>query len=37
MRYLRYVAVGDSQTEGLNDGDDKSGYRAKRPQLQPVP
>ncbi|MFD1930022.1 SGNH/GDSL hydrolase family protein [Nonomuraea mangrovi] len=27
MRHLRYVAVGDSQTEGLNDGDEKTGYR----------
>lgn len=27
MGYLRYVAVGDSQTEGLNDGDEKAGYR----------
>ncbi|WP_062436417.1 SGNH/GDSL hydrolase family protein [Herbidospora daliensis] len=27
MRYLRYVAVGDSQTEGLNDGDETAGYR----------
>jgi len=25
--YLRYVALGDSQTEGLNDGDELSGYR----------
>jgi lysophospholipase L1-like esterase len=27
MGYLRYVAVGDSQTEGLNDGDESTGYR----------
>ena len=27
MGYLRYVAVGDSQTEGLNDGDEGTGYR----------
>ncbi|MCT9929841.1 SGNH/GDSL hydrolase family protein [Planotetraspora sp. A-T 1434] len=27
MGYLRYVAVGDSQTEGLNDGDEVAGYR----------
>ncbi|MDL4820619.1 SGNH/GDSL hydrolase family protein [Actinomadura opuntiae] len=27
MGYLRYVAVGDSQTEGLNDGDERRGYR----------
>ncbi|MFB4302907.1 SGNH/GDSL hydrolase family protein [Actinomadura sp. NTSP31] len=27
MGYLRYVAVGDSQTEGLNDGDELRGYR----------
>ena len=27
MGYLRYVALGDSQTEGLNDGDERSGYR----------
>jgi lysophospholipase L1-like esterase len=26
-QYTRYVALGDSQTEGLNDGDDISGYR----------
>ncbi|MFI7008577.1 SGNH/GDSL hydrolase family protein [Streptomyces sp. NPDC050145] len=25
--YLRYVAIGDSQTEGLGDGDETSGYR----------
>jgi lysophospholipase L1-like esterase len=25
--YLRYVALGDSQTEGLNDGSDSTGYR----------
>jgi len=25
--YLRYVALGDSQTEGMNDGDDIGGYR----------
>lgn len=25
--YLRYVALGDSQTEGLNDGSDELGYR----------
>ena len=27
MTYLRYVALGDSQTEGLNDGNERSGYR----------
>ncbi|MGB3301301.1 SGNH/GDSL hydrolase family protein [Gordonia sp. (in: high G+C Gram-positive bacteria)] len=27
MRYSRFVAIGDSQTEGMNDGDPKSGYR----------
>jgi lysophospholipase L1-like esterase len=27
MAYRRYVAIGDSQTEGLNDGDETSGYR----------
>ncbi|MGK5556106.1 SGNH/GDSL hydrolase family protein [Actinomadura kijaniata] len=27
MSYLRYVAIGDSQTEGLNDGDETTGYR----------
>ncbi|WP_066369666.1 SGNH/GDSL hydrolase family protein [Herbidospora mongoliensis] len=27
MSYLRYVAVGDSQTEGLLDGDESIGYR----------
>lgn len=25
--YSRYVALGDSQTEGLNDGDERTGYR----------
>jgi lysophospholipase L1-like esterase len=25
--YLRYVAIGDSQTEGIGDGDDVSGHR----------
>lgn len=25
--FSRYVALGDSQTEGLNDGDDATGYR----------
>jgi lysophospholipase L1-like esterase len=43
--YLRYVALGDSQTEGMNDGDEVRGYRgwadrlaeqltAVQPQLQ---
>ncbi|MFF5205067.1 SGNH/GDSL hydrolase family protein [Streptosporangium sp. NPDC000396] len=27
MTYTRYVALGDSQTEGLNDGDETGGYR----------
>ncbi|MBF8188267.1 SGNH/GDSL hydrolase family protein [Nonomuraea sp. K274] len=27
MTYSRYVALGDSQTEGLGDGDDLSGHR----------
>ena len=27
MQYARYVALGDSQTEGLNDGDEVTGYR----------
>ncbi|MGA5817785.1 SGNH/GDSL hydrolase family protein [Kitasatospora sp. NPDC094028] len=27
MTYLRYVAVGDSQSEGLGDGDDSTGLR----------
>ncbi|MFI6478829.1 SGNH/GDSL hydrolase family protein [Nonomuraea sp. NPDC050663] len=27
MPFLRYVALGDSQTEGLNDGDPLTGYR----------
>ncbi|MDX3104418.1 SGNH/GDSL hydrolase family protein [Nonomuraea angiospora] len=27
MTYLRYVALGDSQTEGLGDGDDVTGHR----------
>src|SRR5690349_16752761 len=26
MGYRRFVAIGDSQTEGLNDGDEASGY-----------
>lgn len=26
-RFQRFVALGDSQTEGLNDGDDTQGYR----------
>jgi lysophospholipase L1-like esterase len=26
-RFARYVALGDSQTEGLNDGDELTGYR----------
>ena len=25
--YSRYVAIGDSQTEGLNDGSDETGFR----------
>lgn len=27
MNYLRFVALGDSQTEGLGDGDEGNGYR----------
>lgn len=27
MSYLRFVALGDSQTEGLGDGDEVNGYR----------
>ncbi|MGV9380746.1 SGNH/GDSL hydrolase family protein [Nonomuraea sp. NPDC003707] len=27
MTYVRYVAIGDSQTEGLGDGDDVTGHR----------
>ncbi|ALG86289.1 SGNH/GDSL hydrolase family protein [Gordonia phthalatica] len=27
MRYSRFVAIGDSQTEGIGDGDDEHGYR----------
>ncbi|KAB2346137.1 SGNH/GDSL hydrolase family protein [Actinomadura rudentiformis] len=27
MSYLRYVAIGDSQSEGLMDGDELTGYR----------
>ncbi|MFC4529182.1 SGNH/GDSL hydrolase family protein [Sphaerisporangium dianthi] len=27
MSHRRYVAIGDSQTEGLNDGDEQTGYR----------
>ncbi|WP_244205157.1 GDSL-type esterase/lipase family protein, partial [Streptomyces bobili] len=27
IRYARYVALGDSQTEGVGDGDDTTGLR----------
>ena len=27
MRYSRFVAIGDSQTEGIGDGDDEHGHR----------
>jgi lysophospholipase L1-like esterase len=27
QQYHRYVAIGDSQTEGIGDGDDETGYR----------
>jgi lysophospholipase L1-like esterase len=27
QQYQRYVAIGDSQTEGIGDGDDTTGYR----------
>lgn len=36
MGFLRYVAVGDSQTEGLNDGDELSGYRGWADRLAEV-
>ncbi|MFB6805680.1 SGNH/GDSL hydrolase family protein [Streptomyces sp. NPDC056387] len=32
-RYLRYVALGDSQTEGLGDGDDTTGLRGLADRL----
>lgn len=36
MSYLRYVAVGDSQTEGLNDGDEQTGYRGWADRLAEI-
>ncbi|MFD0855465.1 SGNH/GDSL hydrolase family protein, partial [Actinomadura adrarensis] len=36
MSYLKYVAVGDSQTEGLNDGDEETGYRGWADRLAEV-
>ena len=36
MNYVRYVALGDSQTEGLNDGDEVAGYRGWADRLATV-
>ncbi|MEV0399090.1 SGNH/GDSL hydrolase family protein [Actinoallomurus sp. NPDC050550] len=36
MPYQRYVAVGDSQTEGLNDGTEKTGYRGWADRLAEI-
>jgi lysophospholipase L1-like esterase len=36
MPYQRYVAVGDSQTEGLNDGSDATGYRGWADRLAEI-
>jgi lysophospholipase L1-like esterase len=36
MGYLRYVAVGDSQTEGLNDGEEATGYRGWADRLAEI-
>lgn len=36
MGYLRYVAVGDSQTEGLNDGTEETGYRGWADRLAEI-
>jgi lysophospholipase L1-like esterase len=36
MPYQRYVAVGDSQTEGLNDGTEQTGYRGWADRLAEI-
>ncbi|MFF3669040.1 SGNH/GDSL hydrolase family protein [Microtetraspora malaysiensis] len=36
MPYQRYVAIGDSQTEGLNDGAEKTGYRGWADRLAEI-
>ncbi len=36
MGYLKYVAVGDSQTEGLYDGDEQTGFRGWADRLAEV-
>lgn len=36
MPYQRYVAVGDSQTEGLNDGTEEAGYRGWADRLAEI-
>jgi lysophospholipase L1-like esterase len=36
MSFQRYVAVGDSQTEGLNDGTDETGYRGWADRLAEI-
>nr|NEW30910.1 SGNH/GDSL hydrolase family protein [Nocardia cyriacigeorgica] len=33
MSYLRYVALGDSQTEGVGDDDDRVGVRGLADRL----
>lgn len=35
MAYTRYVALGDSQTEGLWDGDDDAGLRGSQTGWRP--
>ena len=35
-RYSRYVAIGDSQTEGLWDGDDSVGLRGFADRLAEI-
>ncbi|WP_433224411.1 SGNH/GDSL hydrolase family protein [Microtetraspora malaysiensis] len=36
MPYQRYVALGDSQTEGLNDGAERTGYRGWADRLAEI-
>ncbi|WP_066939317.1 SGNH/GDSL hydrolase family protein [Microtetraspora fusca] len=36
MPYQRYVALGDSQTEGLNDGTEETGYRGWADRLAEI-
>lgn len=33
MRFERYVAIGDSSTEGMNDPDGRGGYRGLADRL----